>query len=482
MNTLPVRSLSTNPEDIVRREHMSISTHQDGALEPLQPSVPQDATDSTAAPPSRWGVLRVRNFRLLWIGSLISVLGDQVHFIALPWLVLQLTGSALALGTVLALGGIPRALLMLLGGALTDRFSPRTILLLSTVLRMVLTALLAGLVWSATIELWMLYVLALVFGVVDAFAFPADAALIPQVLPPEQLQAGNALMQGSFQLTQLIGPVMAGVLIALLGGSTVSANGEAAPDLAGIAVAVAFDSLTFLVAAVMLWLIRLPARVVESSVQEQSVWASIVEGVRVVWQDAALRGLIFMVAAINFLFAGPLVVGVPVLADARFPQGAAGFGIVIAGLGGGALVGTLLAGLLPAPRPARLGPVLLGLGSFLGFGLAAIGFVWSAWVAVMFTFVMGMANGYINILFMTWLQTRTPPAMLGRVMSLLMFASLGLTPVSMALAGALIQVNMTWFLVTAGLLLVAVFLGSLANPAIRNMGLRPLDAGEPAQS
>src|SRR3954447_8489850 len=97
--------------------------------------------------------LSVRNFRLLWIGEGISLLGDQFYMIALPWLVLQLTGSALALGTVMALAGIPRALFMLIGGAFVDRFSPRSVMMMSNLARMVLVALLSVLVLTNAIRL-----------------------------------------------------------------------------------------------------------------------------------------------------------------------------------------------------------------------------------------------------------------------------------------------------------------------------------------
>src|SRR5579859_5414643 len=104
--------------------------------------------------------LSVRNFRLLWIGESISLLGDQFYMIALPWLVLQLTGSALALGTVMALAGIPRALFVLIGGAFVDRFSPRLIMIASNFARLVLVVLLSALVLTHTIRLEMLYVFA----------------------------------------------------------------------------------------------------------------------------------------------------------------------------------------------------------------------------------------------------------------------------------------------------------------------------------
>ena len=108
--------------------------------------------------------LSIRNFRLLWIGESISLLGDQFYMIALPWLVLQITGSALALGTVMALAGIPRALFMLIGGALVDRFSPRLVMIASNVIRLVLVALLSVLVLTNHIQLEMLYGFALAFG------------------------------------------------------------------------------------------------------------------------------------------------------------------------------------------------------------------------------------------------------------------------------------------------------------------------------
>jgi MFS family permease len=161
-------------------------------------------------------VLRIRNFRLLWIGQGISVLGDQFYLIALPWLVLQLTGDALAVGTVLALVAFPRALFMLVGGALIDRFSPRKVMLASDALRLALVTLLTLLILTGLIQMWMLYGFALLFGLVAVFFYPAQPALIPQLVEEEQLQIGNVLNMGTPQLGLFAGPVLAGGLIALL--------------------------------------------------------------------------------------------------------------------------------------------------------------------------------------------------------------------------------------------------------------------------
>src|SRR5258708_25883139 len=162
------------------------------------------------------GPLSVRNFRLLWIGEGISLLGDQFYMIALPWLVLQITGSALALGTVLALAGIPRALFMLVGGAFVDRFSPRAVMIVSNLSRLILVGLLSALVLTNNVRLEMLYVFALAFGLADAFYFPAQSAIVPQLLPKDKLQAGNVFVQGTAQLSLVLRPVLAGGLVHFL--------------------------------------------------------------------------------------------------------------------------------------------------------------------------------------------------------------------------------------------------------------------------
>jgi MFS family permease len=198
-------------------------------------------------------VLGNRNFRLLWIGEGVSVLGDHFYMIALPWLVLQLTGDSLAMGTVLALSAIPRALFMLVGGALTDRFSPRSLMLISNAARFVLVSLLTSLVFISHVDMWMLYTLAVLFGIADAFFYPAQSSMPPQLVKKDHLQAANSLVQGTMMLTMLIGPALAGLLIATLGdGHSESAN------MQGIAAAFALDALTFLVSLLTLVFIQVP--------------------------------------------------------------------------------------------------------------------------------------------------------------------------------------------------------------------------------
>ena len=430
--------------------------------------------------PALVAVLGVRDFRILWMGSGISMLGDAFYMIALPWLVLQLTGDALAVGTVMAVGGIPRALFMLVGGALTDRFTPRTIMLVSALFRTALVGLLAALVFTGRIELRMLYVLAFIFGLADAFHFPASATIVPQLVAPDLLSGANAIMHGTGQLTFLVGPALAGGLIALLTTGDPQGLGEAAGSQ-GIAIAFGFDACTFLISAVALWMMRLPKEGAESEATHAagSVWASIWEGLVTVWHDRTLRAIFFIIAALNLLLNGPISVGIPVLADARFPEGAAAFGVIMSAFAGGGLLGIILAGTLPKPASRRMGTTFMLLTAPIGMGAILLGFAPSTAFAAAVTFAMGVGEGYVNILFVTWLQARMPFAILGRIMSLVMFASVGLVPISMALTGVFIKWNMTaLFAGAGGIMLVIVFL-SLFSPAVQAMGLAPRPSESP---
>jgi len=420
---------------------------------------------------SMLGVLRVPNFRLLWIGQSISLLGDQFYLIALPWLALRLTHDPLTMGAVLAAEGVPRALFMLVGGALTDRFSARTLMLVSDLLRLVLVGLLAVLVFNGQIQVWMLFAFALIFGLVDAFAYPAWAAIVPELVSPDQLQAGNSVIQGTARLSVFIGPALAGALIALLDRQSVIIPGAPAPvpDLQGIGLAFGIDALSYLASASTLWLMKVAGQTTQSGPNE-SVLASIRSGLLIVWSDVVLRTLLLLVAVVNLLIVGPFMIGVPVLADTRLAGGAAAYGIIISAYGGGSLVGIVLAGVLPKPAPQRQGLVMLLLTGALGIGLILLNFASSTPTVAAIALMMGLASGYVAILFVTWVQIRTPEAMLGRMMGFMMFAAVGLVPVSNALAGALIALHPTLLFVGAGSLVILLALLASRIPAIRNMG------------
>ncbi len=372
---------------------------------------------------------------------------------------------------VLATASIPRALFMLVGGALIDRFSSRQVMLVSFLLRLMIVGLLASLILTGSVEMWMLYGSAFLFGLVDAFYYPALNSSVPQLVDEEQLPTGNALIQGAGQLSRFTAPLIAGMLIAYLDGTRLLGT-RMVSDLLGLGLVFALTALTFLASTLMMW--RMPSRPPKendrSRIGNSSVWLSIREGLLYVGNDASLLAFFVVAAAITFLINGPFSIGVPVLADTRFPEGAAAFGIIMATFGGGSLVGTIIAGALPRPALRWFGIVMLVVSSGLGMGLALLGIASSTSLAAGISLLMGMANGYVGIQFITWLQNRTPPDLLGRMMSLFMFAMVGLNPISAALAGMLVKLNITLLFVGAGSALVAIALVSLLNPAIRNMG------------
>jgi MFS family permease len=411
---------------------------------------------------SVWPVLRNRNFRLLWLGQTTSGLGDYFHMIAAPWLVLRLTNDPLALGAVLALGGIPRAVLMLVGGAITDRYSPRSVMLASDLIRLALTAILAALTLTGTISLPLIYVFSLAFGIVSAFFWPAAGAVLPTLVGPERLQPANALSQATNQLLGLFGPALAGTLIAGLGSSGVTGT----PSLVGIGLAFVVDALTFVASVATLWLMVVPP-IARGLSAAGNVLASIGAGLRFVWNDRLLRLLFTGITAMNFFLGGPIAVGIPVMANARLAEGAVAFGIILSAYGGGNLLGLLLAGVV---RPKRgLAWVLMGVISSFGLGLVVMGFLSNTWIAAVLMAIMGFGNGYISIIFISFLQRRTPQDMLGRMMSLLLLANVGLGPVSQALAGAVSKVSIEALFGVAGACVLAIGLWMGLQPALRLM-------------
>ena len=411
--------------------------------------------------------LSVRNFRLLWIGEGISLLGDQFYLVALPWLVLQLTGSALALGTIMALASIPRAVFMLLGGAFVDRYSPRSVMIWSNFARFVLVALLSVLVLMGTIGIEMLYVFALAFGLADAFYFPAQTAIVPQVLSEDQLQAGNTFVQGTAMLSFFLGPVLAGALIALLGHA---AAADGAPDMQGIAIAFAIDTLSFVASLLTLLMIRIPG-VTKQAGEQQNVIGSIQEGFAYVWSRMVLRVFFLLIVAINFLVLGPVTVGIPVLADQRLLEGAAAFGIIMSAFGAGSLLGIILSSVLPAPKPEHFGTVILLVIASLGALVALLPLFASTAVVAVINLLLGAIAGYQRMMLFTWLQKRIPQELMGRVMSLLFFCSIGLAPVSNALAGAILEIDLNGLFIGSGVLMAAVTLLSIALSETRRMGV-----------
>ncbi len=189
-------------------------------------------------------------------------------------------------------------------------------------------------------------------------------------------------------------------------------------------------------------------------------------GLKYLWDDSKPCGWPLVIAAVNFLFVGPILVGIPVLADQRLAEGALAFGLLMSGFAGGNLGGFLLAGALPKPTGQIMRLFLIALLAAFGIVMGIMGFNTSTWLDFGLMLLLGLGNGYITIILFTWIQTRTPKTMLGRMMSLLMFASAGLVPVSQAISGAVSAWDLTLLLVSAGTLIVMVSIWITFQPGL----------------
>jgi hypothetical protein len=410
-------------------------------------------------------VMASRNFRLLWAGQGTSLLGDQFYLIAMPWLVLKLTGDPLALGAVLALAGLPRAIFMLLGGAMTDRFSPRSVMLVSDLTRFVLITALALLALTGALQVWMLYAFSLAFGIAAGFFMPASNAIVPGLVGKNHLQAGNALTQGTSQLTQFLGPALAGGLIAWAARGVHFAGSQ---DMAGAALAFAFDGLTFLVSIATLWLLEAPAQTRSGDPQKvlEAIWA----GLRYFWQDTFIRFVLTMMGLGGLVFAGTLMVGIPVLANTRLSGGAAAFGILMSAYAGGSLLGVVAAGALPRPSAPRLMILLTGVNALSGLGWLALTGMRSTGLAALVMLVIGVSGGFQMITFFTAVQRRVPGHLLGRLMSVVLLFNVGLSPISQAAAGMLIKWSLSGLFALAGVLFLAMITWASFKPEYRLVG------------
>ncbi len=407
-----------------------------------------------------WRALAVRDFRLLWSSEAVSVIGDQFHFVALSWLVIDLTKSGLALGTILIAIAVPRALMLLPFGVMADRRPPRTMMLIAHLLRGVVVGVIAALVLSGSATLPLLALFGAVFGVLDALYLPAQQAFVPRTLDADRLPSGNSLLQGTLQLASIVGPPLAGAFIVVVGTGA----------------AFVVDSISFFAAAAIVLLISGQGAVTSAIASvapaapaadaqpepsspnapaepQPSFVSAIAEGVRYVLADPPLRTTLLISMLINFALNGPAAVGMPWLAEIRYAAGPAGLGLLTAGWAAGALAGTVIAGNLHVARPGR---VLLAAVGASGAAMLVVAVAPLIGLATLALALMGVLIGFTNIIAISWLQARIASEMMGRVMSLAMLMGFGITPLSLGVAGWLLDVNATALFVGSGLLVIFV--------------------------
>jgi MFS family permease len=407
-------------------------------------SVP--ASTPTATQPAIEHPLRNPNYRLWLIGGTISFLGDQFYMVALPWLILQKTGSAAAMGAVMMAGSIPRALLMLMGGAISDRISARKIMMTTATTRTICVAIIGFLIWFRILQMWEIYVLVVLFGVADAFAVPAATAYVPSLLQPEQLVAASSVGQTTAQLTTTFGPVPAGFVIKALGEAW----------------AFFIDAISFLFIIGALWKLPDPPK---SPAAHKAVLPAIAEGITYVLKDVPLRSVMLLAMMMNFCFTGPVSIGLTYLTKTRFGSPAV-LGTLMSAVAVGSLLGGLVAGLW---KIHRRGIMILLVAAALALCLGSIGLMSSVFPLAGVLFVAGTLAAFMNVHIGAWIMQRIDAAVRGRVASVLMLASFGIMPISFAAAGFLIAWNLKLTLLIAGLAMLITAAGASLHKSVREI-------------
>lgn len=406
--------------------------------------------------------LRDPNFRWLTASSALSMLGDQFSLIAMPWLVLQMTGDTRVLGMVMALMSVPRAVFILVGGAIVDRHSPLQVLQRTRYINTVLLGTLAVLVLTGHCPLWALYALSLAIGISTAFSIPAATSITPRVVQRNHLHAANSIGMGLRQLSMFLGPLLAGLLIAVFADA-----GAQRANSTGIGLAFGLDALSFVVSAWMLTRVRTHApSIPQGPTTARAVLAAVAQGLAHAWQDRPLRTCFLYWGILAVLVMGPIHIALPVMAHDVPQLGAAAFGILVGAHGAGTLAGMVASGVLPRLRLGNLGTTLLAVDATIGLLIMPLGHIAATWQGALLLGAVGLLGGFMQVSVFTWIQQRVPPLLLGRTMGLFMFIFMGLQPVAAAATGWLLRAvtPSQLFTLSGGALVLLAAAAAVATP------------------
>ena len=361
--------------------------------------------------------LRHRNFQLFFSGQLISLIGTWMQNVAQSWLVYRLTGSSLLLGSVGFASQIPVFLLAPVGGTVADRYSRHRIVIATQVASMTLAFILAGLTLAHKVQVWHIFVLAALLGLVNAFDIPARQSFMVEMVGREDLINAIALNSSMFNGARIIGPAIAGIMVATVGeGWCFFANGA-----------------SYIAVIVGLLLMHVQFQRRDHTV---SPFEHMKEGFRFVRNTTPIRDLLLLLGLIS-LVGMPYAVLMPIFADQILHVGARGLGILMGATGVGALIGALL-------LATRSG--VSGLGRWIvvstaSFGVSLILFSWSRifWLSVIFLVPVGMSMMVQMASSNTLIQSMVPDRLRGRVMAVYSMMFMGMAPFGALFAGALAQ-------------------------------------------
>lgn len=392
-------------------------------------------------------------FGRLWIGRLISLFGDALTLIALPWFVLQVTESGTATAGILLTLQLPAILTSTVIGSLIDYFQPRTIMTIDNGLRTLIVGLIPVLYWFGLLELWLLFLLTFLAGMLVPATEVGTRSILPELVEDKDLDAANMLWSFSINLSLVLGPMIAGLFVASFGGPSV----------------LLIDAGTFAVmalVAITLPILKRSKLPVQASLSERL-------GLCQLWQMKVVR-YITLLSLVFFFSYGPLEAALPLYSDAILQTDARGYGLLWSALAVGALIGTLSSTMLS--KHLRLGVALPLIALLWGVSLLPMVFINNLWLACGLLLLGGLMWGPYTPMETTLLQRNVPKAQLGRVFGARSTLLTGGSPLGLAIGGILRAfVPSTSVIALSAVACIVVGLGGLISPAFRGLSLPPGD-------
>ncbi len=395
-------------------------------------------------------LFRNRNFALAWISTIFEHMALAIALLSETWYVVDTLHMKAQLGWVMIASTVPRIVLMAIGGVLADRYPKTRILSVTFWLRMI--AMLGGalLFWQHWMTIWALIGFAAVFGILDAFFWPARDALLPSIVADHQLTQANSIMQATNQFGLMLGPMVGGVLLVL------------APFH------IIFTITAAMMAAGALIIGLINEGTLLNSVRNRSILTELKEGIRYAISHPVLRNIMLIYVIANLIFVGPIVLGAPIIASEHLTHGAQGLSFLESALATGMAVGFITLIVFPPAQKRLL--LITAIIAVEGVLLALLGQVYTLWLAILLQFMIGFCIACNNVPMLSLIQHYTERSKMGRVMSLNSMSSMGLAPVSYALVSALLAggISIGFILALFGLVMtVAMVIIAVSSTAIR---------------
>jgi MFS family permease len=355
-------------------------------------------SNSDPQPPIRpWSALLIRDYRLLWIASVLASLASQIRNVATLYQVYDISGSAFKLGLTGFLETLPFIIFGLYAGAVADAFDRKKLLMITMSLQVVPNFFLGMLTLTGSIQVWHIYTFGLLGAFIEVFNWPARAALIPRLVPPRMLMNAMVVNTMILQTSFLVGPAIGGFLI----------------DQQGLAVTYFVSTMLFVPAALALFSIRTSGKI--EGPRRSVNLRSIVEGIEFLWIQRIILSLFLLDFAVVLVgFYRPIL---PIFAADVFKTGASGLGLLYAAPSAGALLGTTA--LLMAGDVQRKGVLVIVAAIFFAASLALLGISQWFWMAVAAVLLLGFTDSISVAIRRTVVQLLAPDGMLGRAASLI---------------------------------------------------------------